>query len=239
MNELYIEPNLFENYTFKEISSECKRYKYYYKAKEETDNAYTIEDIKKIIYNSNLEETYINQMMDFNTEILYKSDGHGINHNIRVCFFAYIISTNEKISKREFELIMEACKYHDIGRINDYEDEQHGKRSADKLIFLHDKYTEEELNYIKTIVTSHSRNDKDFDKIATKNKVKDINKCKKLHEILKDSDGLDRVRLHYPYVNIKYLRTDTARSMIPFAHELYSNYDKRITIKNIKKLVIR
>ena len=177
-------------------------------------------------------------MMDFNTEILYKSDGHGINHNIRVCFFAYIISTNENISKRDFELIMEACKYHDIGRNNDNEDALHGERSANKLTFLKGKYTEEELNYIKTIVTSHSRNDKDFDKIAKKNKVVDLNRCKKLHEILKDSDGLDRVRLHYPYVNIKYLRTKTSRRMIPFSHELYSNYDKIKTIKNTKKLVI-
>lgn len=233
MNEQYIESSILEEPIFEEISEESKRYKYYQRAKEEKDNTYTINDIKKIIYNSNLEETYINQMRDFNTDILYKSDGHGINHNVRVCFFAYIISTNEKISKRDFELIMETCKYHDIGRINDLEDQEHGKRSADNLTFLQNKYTEEELNYIKTIVTSHSRNDKDFDKIAKKNKVKDLNRCKKLHEILKDSDGLDRVRLHYPYVNIKYLRTTTARRMIPFAHEIYSNYNKTIYIKNI------
>ncbi len=233
MNELYIEPCLLEDQTFEEISEESKRYKYYQKAKEEIDNAYTINDIKKIIYNSNLEETYINQMQNFNTKVLYKSDGHGINHNIRVCFIAYIISTNENISKRDFELIMEACKYHDIGRINDIEDEFHGQRSANNLTFLKDKYTEEELNYIKTIVTTHSRNDKEFDKIAIKNKVKDLNRCKKLHEILKDSDGLDRVRLHYPYVNIKYLRTVTGRRMIPFSHKLYSNYDEIININNI------
>ena len=47
---------------------------------------------------------------------------------------------------------MEACKYHDIGRINDNEDALHGQRSADNLTFLQDKYTEEELNYIKTII---------------------------------------------------------------------------------------
>lgn len=229
MNELYVEPSFFEKQKFEEISSDSKRYKYYQKSKEEIGNTYTINDIKKIINNSNLEEIYINQLRDFNTEILYKSDGHGINHNIRVCFFAYIISTNENISKRDFELIMEACKYHDIGRINDNEDALHGQRSADNLTFLQDKYTEEELNYIKTIVTSHSRNDKDFNKIAKKNNIKDIKKCKKLHEILKDSDGLDRVRLHYPYVNIKYLRTKTARKMIPFAHELYNNYNNIIT----------
>lgn len=231
MNELYIAPSLPEEKDFDKISNESKRYKYYQKAKEEIDNVCTVNDIKDIIYNSKLKETYINQMKNFNTEILYKSDGHGINHNIRVCFFAYIISTNENISPRDFELIIEACKYHDIGRINDVEDEFHGYRSANKLIFLQDKYTEEEMNYIKTIVTTHSRKDKEFDKIAIKNKIKDINRCKKLHEILKDSDGLDRVRLHCPYVNIKYLRTTTGKRMIPFAHELYSNYDK--TIKNI------
>ena len=224
MNKMFIDPIIFQKEIFNDITNNNKIRKFYEKAKEENENYYNLNDIKKIINKSVLEDVYLNQIKNFNTDILYKSEGHGISHNIRVCFFAYIISTNEKISKRDFELIMEACKYHDIGRINDQEDEYHGKRSADNLDFLKDKYTNEELNYIKTIVTCHSICDKKFEKIALKNKVIDLERCKKMHEILKDSDALDRVRLHYPYVNIKYLRTETARKMIPFAHELFHNY---------------
>lgn len=225
MNNLYIEPENFKKANFTPIDSENKKFKYYQKAKETLKEQYKLDDIKDIINNSKLTNSYLKHMQDFDTNILYKSDGHGINHNIRVCLFAYVISSNEGISDRNFELIMEACKYHDIGRENDLEDEFHGKRSADKLIFLENKYSKEELNYIKTIVTCHSLNDKDFHKVAVKNKINDIERCKKMHEILKDSDGLDRVRLHYPYVNEKYIRTETARRMIVFAHELFYNYE--------------
>jgi len=226
MNNLFIKTDTLEKVSFNMIDSKTKKFKYYQKAKESQQNHYTLNDIKDIITNSKLTSIYSKQMQDFDTTILYKSEGHGVNHNIRVCFFAYIISSNEGISSRDFELIMEACKYHDIGRENDIEDKLHGKRSADKLNFLDNRYTKEELNYIKTIVTCHSLNDKEFNKVAIKNEIKDIERCKKMHEILKDSDGLDRVRLHYPYVNEKYIRTETARKMIVVAHELFYNYDK-------------
>ena len=229
MNNLYINPELFQKLNFIQIDIKNKKYKYYQKAKETLKEQYALKNIKDIINASNLTNIYLKHMQDFNTIILYKSDGHGINHNIRVCLFAYIISSNEKISDRDFELIMEACKYHDIGRINDLEDKEHGKRGADNLAFLEDKYSKEELNYIKTIVTCHSLNDKEFNKIAIKNGIKEIERCKKMHEILKDSDGLDRVRLRYPYVNEKYIRTESAKRMIVFAHELFYNYEIILT----------
>ena len=225
MNNLFIKTDILAKINFNEININTKNFKHYQKAKENQIENYSVNDVKNIIATSNLTNIYSEQMKDFDTTILYKSDGHGVNHNIRVCFFAYIISSNEKISTRDFELIMEACKYHDIGRTNDMEDESHGKKSADKITFLDNKYSKEELNYIKTIVTCHSLNDKKFNKVATKNGVIDIERCKKMHEILKDSDALDRVRLHYPYVNEKYIRTETARKMIAFAHELFYNYN--------------
>jgi len=225
MNQLYINPNVFEKVKLSEIDKKNKKFKYYEKTKNILENQYELEDIKQIIQLSHLSKIYIKHMQDFDTTILYKSNGHGVNHNIRVCFYAYIISTNEKILENDFNLIMESCKYHDIGRKNDLEDPLHGKRSSDKLEFLKNKYSEEEINYIKTIVTCHSLNDKEFEKIAVKNNVKSLEKCKKMHKILKDSDGLDRVRLHYPYVNIKYLRTETCKKMILFAHQLFYNYN--------------
>lgn len=234
MNNVFINPNTLKEIKLNKIDNTNKKYKYYQKTKETDTEQYTEEDIKEIIHSSNLTNTYLTQMKDFDTTILYKSEGHGIHHNIRVSFFAFIISTNEKINNSDFNLIMEACKYHDIGRKNDLEDPFHGRRSADNINFLKDKYTEEELNYIKTIITCHSLNDKEFEKIAIKNKVKDLARCKKMHEILKDSDGLDRVRLHYPFVNIKYLRTDAAKRMIPYAHELFYNYNN-ILNKSVKE----
>ena len=232
MNYLFLKPNILNKINLNKIDINNKKYKYYQKAKQALEVSYDIEDICKIIDNSNITNAYIKQMKDFDTTILYKSEGHGMHHNIRVAFYAYIISSSENISEVDFNIIMEACKYHDIGRQNDLEDKMHGKRSAEKISFLEEKYSKDELNYLKTIITCHSLNDKDFEKIAVKNKIKDIERCRKMHEILKDSDGLDRVRLHYPYVNIKYIRTKTAKKMIPFAHELFYNYN--MILNNIK-----
>ena len=225
MNDYFLKPEIIKEYKFIEIDNKSKKYKYYNKVKEELDNQYTTNDIKKIIDNSDLTKEYIKSMHYFDKTILYKSDGHGVNHNVRVSFFAYIISSNENISEKDFALIMEACKYHDIGRENDLEDKFHGTRSAHMITFLEDKYPEEELNYLKTIITCHSLNDKEFEKVAAKNRIKDIERCRKMHEILKDSDGLDRVRLKYPFVNIKYLRTEASKRMIAFSHELFYNYN--------------
>lgn len=209
---------------FAQIDKKSGKYKFYNKAKEKLENQYNVQNIMTIIDNSNLTSDYQKHMRDFNTKILYKSKGHGVNHNIRVCLFAYIISSNEGISSNDFALIMEACKYHDIGRKDDNEDMLHGKRSAEMLSFLVDKYSEEELNYLKTIVTCHSLDDSEFENVAIRNGIMNIDRCKKIYEILKDSDGLDRVRLAYPNVNIKYLRTNTSKRMILFSHELFYNY---------------
>lgn len=233
MNELFLIPEKIKKENFLEINEKSKKYKHYIKAKQELEDQYKIENIIEIINNSKLTDKYINSMKEFNTDILYKSDGHGLNHNIRVAFNAYIISSNENISEDDFLIIMDACKYHDIGRKNDLEDKLHGTRSSEMLSFIEDKYTKEELNYLKTIIICHSLNDKDFEKVAIKNKIKDIKRCKKMHEILKDSDGLDRVRLHYPYVNIKYIRTETAKKMITFSHELYYNYNMILDNTNV------
>lgn len=179
MNNRFIKISDLKRVPFLELDKENVKYTYYKKDKEKLKNQYTIQDILTIIESSHLTEDYTNLMQNFNTSILYKSDGHGINHNVRVCFFAYIISIKEKVFHEDFKLIMEACKYHDIGRQNDIEDESHGKRSSEKLTFLESGYSKEELNYIKTIVTCHSLEDIEFEPLAVQNHIQDIDRCKK------------------------------------------------------------
>lgn len=156
---------------------------------------------------------------------LYKSLIHGINHNIRVSIFALIISIYEKIPLDDFKLIIEAAKYHDIGRNNDNEDKEHGARSSQSIEFLKNSYNENEMNYLKTIIQCHSLDDDLFDEIALKNNVDDIERCRKMFNILKDSDGLDRVRLEWPLIKTEFIRTKTAKRLIPFAYELLENYE--------------
>jgi len=224
----YLDEISFKNIKFKKIKFYNKNYKFYQQAKntlkEKNISQIKVLELINIIKTSHLLSDYKELMNDFNTKILYKSDIHGINHNIRVAFYTFIISTVEKISNDDFKLVIEAAKYHDIGRINDREDKTHGQRSSESLDFLKNKYSDEELNILKSIIECHSLNDEELINITNKNKVKDFDRCKKLLEILKDSDGLDRVRLEYPFVNVDYIRTDTAKKLILTSYEIYNNY---------------
>ena len=161
-----------------------------------------------------------------NRKWLYPSDMHGAAHNERVAMFAFSMGVLSGLSDEEQKIIIEAAKYHDIGRRNDEDDDEHGRRSAEKL----DKYNiEEDLmgesrNILKAICIGHSIDDKDFGNIMKELEIKDKNKCQKLFEILKDADALDRARFSGPCIDTNYLRTKYSEMMIPAAYELYENY---------------
>ena len=94
------------------------------------------------------------------------------------------------------------------------------------LSFVSDKYSDEELNILKTVITCHSLSDDKFDFIASRNEIKDIERTRKIFCILKDSDALDRLRLNNPFIRIDLIRTESAKKLILFAYELYFNYKK-------------
>lgn len=231
----------YGNYTFDDLDNQSYNYGYYVEAM----NTLKMYDIDRLNYDEILDKienteyikVFIDLMKNIKRDELYISDGHGINHNIRVGIFALVISVFEKVPIDDFRLIIEGCKYHDIGRINDYEDDEHGLRGAKKLNFLDSKYSSDEINYIKTIITCHSLDDKKFDEVAKKNGIKDIERCRTMLKVLKDSDGLDRTRLSYPVVKLKYMRYRTSPRLIPFSFELYSNYEQNLEKEENKKQV--
>lgn len=181
------------------------------------------ESILNIINNSILKNEYLNILATFKYELLINSDVHGIDHVVRTSFYALIISIVEKLDIQEFRIVLECILYHDIGRVNDTDDDLHGYNSSLKINFLKEKYSEEDLKYIKALMTGHSLDDYKYIELANKYSLKDIIKYKKLLNIVKDADALDRVR-EYPYTDIKYLRTDISKSLICFAYELFVSY---------------
>lgn len=216
------------DYVLKQIDEEDMMYQLYIDVKKKLQN----QGIKLLSYDeiiSAIPQAYINEfnilMKEFDIDKLYSSHIHGIDHNIRVAIFALIISAFEKIDLDDFRIIIECAKYHDIGRINDLEDITHGFMGARKIDFLESKYNSRELSYMRTVITIHSLSDDSFNRIASLNDVDDIERCKKMFHILKDADGLDRARLEWPYIDIDYLRTFTAKRLIPFAYELNYNYE--------------
>lgn len=156
-------------------------------------------------------------------QYIYNSDIHGIDHNIRVSLYGYYMGLRYKLDKCDMKLLLEACKYHDIGRVNDNEDDLHGFRSSQKLESF-EKFNKNDMKILSAMVTYHSVDDDLFLKIAKIYDVNDLERLRILCNILKDSDGLDRVRGCGWGLNTKYLRTDVSKKMVYLSYELLYNY---------------
>lgn len=193
------------------------------------EEQYTLEEMINILDTKSTLSNIYQEVEDINKELLYKSHTHGLSHNQRVVFFAFIICLFENISGDDYTIIMDACKYHDIGRQNDEEDSKHGIRSSEMInqIFRGKGiYTNSEnLGYLRSIVELHSNSDADNKFYFEKYKLNNYNRFVRLYSVLKDADGLDRVRLcpYYPdiiWLDPKYLRTKTGVKLIRLAHEV-------------------
>ena len=121
---------------------------------------------------------------------------------------------------------METAKYHDIGR--GFEG-NHGQYSA--IIIDRNKghifpnLREDEINTIKALCHGHSVDDNRYIEIAKLYGTENIEKFKRLLDIVKDADALDRVRLpRFGQLEEKYLRTETSKRIIDFSKELFKEY---------------
>jgi len=156
------------------------------------------------------------------TARLYESDYHGPGHIGRVMLLGAIIAMQQNFSERETELLLIACGYHDIGRISDYRDEQHGKRAADLLPAIPGLgVTAGEMTCVQAAVATHSTNDEKIDAFAKEYGVtaEDAELCRKLCKGLKDADNLDRVRIGD--LDVRHLRFDESKRMKPTAEAIY------------------
>lgn len=218
------------DYQFDEIDNMNKRYESYQMTKEQLARcqieSYSLEELLDIVRNSKYYSTFVNSINNIDENKLYTSFGHGIYHNERTALFAFAIATLQNLDEEDIKLVLDAAKYHDIGRVDDREDKDHGKRSARQITFLEKYYQPKEMKCLRTIITGHSVDDRQFDNIALVNQIKDYDHCKKLYNILKDADGLDRVRLRYPDIDISYLRTEESKKMVSASFELYYNFEE-------------
>lgn len=156
------------------------------------------------------------------TEYLYRSGIHGWSHVERVMLLAAIIAMEQGFTERETKLLLIACSYHDIGRINDDKDDWHGKRSADKLPAIPGlEISKEELRCLQAAIATHSRKDAFIDSFMREYEVPDENAelCRLLCRALKDADNLDRVRLGD--LDVKRLRFPESRALKKTAEAIY------------------
>jgi hypothetical protein len=152
---------------------------------------------------------------------LHRSTLHGQAHVGRVMIHA--LRLIEATGFTECACALWAAVYlHDIARVHDGRSKGHGADAWARLATLPDVrellarggVRDADLPAIQSAVTLHSRGEADPGAVH-----------KRLTDLIKDADGLDRVRLGD--LRPKYLRTPQARTMVAFAERLYQETDGR------------
>lgn len=198
---------------------------------ESCDYIYEIQDY---IYNHKDARDY-KKKYNFNKTLhrvlsLYERNGrmsrdHDARHSCRVVLLAnilYMMNTRQNTQYtsegifQDFKRVIDAAIYHDIGRIGELADSEHGKAS-------YQIYRKEngDSPVVKFLIENHCIEDEE----ARKRLEKEFPEEKRerifqLLGILKDADALDRVRFGYgscDYLKVKYLHNEDAFRLIGIA----------------------
>jgi len=168
-----------------------------------------------------LADTYIVHAWDIeNSYFLDPESVHGVLHAKRVLLLTLIIGSYEKLNDSDMEIVLTAAKFHDIGRTDDSYDEIHGILSFNKLLQLKlaDKDMDD-IHILHFIIDNHCISDSQGLENINKYQIKDKDRAIYLYNILKDADGLDRVRLND--MDIKYLRLPISKKLPLVAQQIY------------------
>lgn len=141
---------------------------------------------------------------------------HGVRHIKRVLYLAEKISAHYDLTEKEEKILALAVCYHDIGRWHNEVDPEHGKLSAIKMTELGlldgEKLDSVEKELVSRLMVCHCLGDDSF---------KGAEREELLFQIVKDADGLDRVRIFD--LDPRYLRLPESREMTDFAWMLFLN----------------
>lgn len=146
--------------------------------------------------------------------LLHDSFYHGVDHMARVFIMQELICDKLELQgmKVNRKAVRWAAMTHDVGRVHDWIDLAHGRRSAEWIKQnLADKMSPELLDTVTYIVHWHVPSDDEAPVMTTE------------LQILKDADALDRVRLGD--LDARYLRTAAAPSLIGVAENLFRTYE--------------
>lgn len=183
---------------------------------------------------------------------------HGIYHVEKVFLYCYLMVRLYNLDKdkpnlpEEFEIILYyAALYHDIGRVDNGENSEHGLNAAKifyKIFSNHPFFKEDKRRMFlaECLMAIHSENydysEKDADKLIQsvlyehfENNWEETEFMKEyageyfkiLCDILKDADALDRKRFgdwERAALDEDYLRTDYSKALVQFASEINNLY---------------
>ena len=156
---------------------------------------------------------------------------HDKTHSLRVAILANYMFRMDVLleaedSKAKFQAacqvladLSRAIVYHDAGRDDNTPNAEHGAVGYERFKKAHG-----ENPTVRFLTTYHCRQDEEARAYWEKNFTgKNAETVWKAFCILKDADALDRVRfgnLSGDYVDVSMLRSDTAKTLLPVAHQL-------------------
>lgn len=151
----------------------------------------------------------------------HRSTLHGQAHVARVMVHAFRLIEATSGAQEYAARLWAAVYLHDIARQHDGRCYVHGENAVKRLSSLPDVrellrsggVKEDDLPAIETAVIHHCKPDE----------LPPTHEHYRLTALLKDADGLDRVRLGD--LNAQYLRHEEARGMIGFAQRLFDSTD--------------
>ena len=178
---------LFYSVDFNLSMNDKAVFKKYYK---DCENSMSAEGLMRYLKSSTNFELFVQSMNELQESKLYLSDIHGKSHIERTAVYSFYIADKLKLTEEEFLLVLEAVKYHDIGRNSDREDYLHGYIGANMAEKVCKGFDKTHLEIIKGIIAAHSVGDKEYISAFSRFNInpKDYKKIKLYLGILKDSD---------------------------------------------------
>ncbi len=157
--------------------------------------------------------------------VLFVSKMHGLGHIERTILQGGFCAMEEGLDREDTQLLLLACSYHDVGRQNDWVDDLHGWRSAQRIGEITGR-TGEDLKLLQGAVDAHARKEAVLRETVAGYHPADLERAVRLTQLLKDADGLDRVRLGD--LDPSYLRREVSRARAGLALEVYRRYQTAI-----------
>lgn len=168
---------------------------------------------------------FLETLENLNLSSLFESKIHGVGHIERTILHGALAARSEGLSAEDTRLLLLACSYHDVGRLDDGPDDLHGYRAAQQLERLTHCHGEE-LRLMQGAVDAHSRNDRALKDTVRGYHCSDQNRALTIATLLKDADGLDRVRIWD--LDPRFLRREASRQRADFAQRLYLRYQAAV-----------
>ena len=143
---------------------------------------------------------------------------HGLSHTRRVLIHCSAIAASVGLEPDEFESLVLAVSWHDIGRTHDGHDTEHGAKSVARIeeLGLARDVDPQVLDRVLFAVELHSINDETV--LERPGPRSDGESMFRVLWVLKDADGLDRVRIYD--LDPRRLRYPISRDRVEEAWEL-------------------